>query len=34
MTAKDMDMTEEIAKKTVDAIFYTSNPSLTIEFQG
>jgi len=33
MTAKDMDMTEKIAKKTVDAIFYTSAPSLTIEFQ-
>jgi len=33
MSAKDMDMTEEIARKTVDAIFYTSNPDLTIEFQ-
>ena len=31
--AAKMDMTEKIAKKTVDAIFYTSNPSLTIEFQ-
>jgi His-Xaa-Ser system radical SAM maturase HxsB len=28
-----MDMTEEIAKKVVDTIFYTSNPNLTIEFQ-
>jgi His-Xaa-Ser system radical SAM maturase HxsB len=27
-------MTEEIAKKVVDTIFYTSSPSLTIEFQG
>ncbi len=34
MTAKDMDMTEDTAKKVVDTIFYTSNPSLTIEFQG
>lgn len=34
MTAKEMDMTEATAKKVVDAIFYTSNPSLTIEFQG
>jgi len=34
MTAKEMDMTEETAKKVVDTIFYTSNPNLTIEFQG
>ncbi|OIO76819.1 His-Xaa-Ser system radical SAM maturase HxsB [Candidatus Gracilibacteria bacterium CG1_02_38_174] len=34
MTAKDMDMTEETAKKVVDTIFYTSSPDLTIEFQG
>ncbi len=34
MTAKNMDMTEETAKKVVDTIFYTSSPSLTIEFQG
>lgn len=34
MTAKEMDMTKETAKKVVDTIFYTSNPSLTIEFQG
>ncbi len=34
MTANELDMTEEIAKKVVDAIFYTSNPDLTIEFQG
>jgi len=33
MTAKDMDMTEETAKKVVDAIFYTSSKNLTIEFQ-
>ncbi len=33
MTAKEMDMTEETAKKVVDTIFYTSNPNLTIEFQ-
>jgi hypothetical protein len=33
MSAKDMDMTEETAKKVVDTIFYTSSPSLTIEFQ-
>ena len=34
MSAKEMDMTEETAKKVVDTIFYTSNPDLTIEFQG
>lgn len=34
MSAKNMDMTEETAKKVVDTIFYTSNPNLTIEFQG
>jgi hypothetical protein len=34
MTAKNMDMTKATAKKVVDTIFYTSNPSLTIEFQG
>lgn len=33
MTAKDMDMTREIAEKVVDTIFYTSSPGLTIEFQ-
>ncbi len=33
MSAKEMDMTEKTAKKVVDTIFYTSNPSLTIEFQ-
>lgn len=33
MTAKNMDMTEETAKKVVDTIFYTSSNSLTIEFQ-
>ena len=34
MTAKNMDMTEEIAKQTVDTIFFTNSPSFTIEFQG
>jgi sulfatase maturation enzyme AslB (radical SAM superfamily) len=34
MTAKEMDMTEKTAKKVVDTIFYTSNPNITIEFQG
>lgn len=33
MTAKDMDMTQETATRVVDTIFYTSSPSLTIEFQ-
>jgi len=33
MTAKEMDMTEETAKKVVDTIFYTSNNNITIEFQ-
>jgi len=33
MTANEMDMDKETAKKVVDTIFYTSNPSLTIEFQ-
>lgn len=33
MTAKNMDMTEDTAKKVVDTIFYTSNPDITIEFQ-
>lgn len=33
MTAKEMDMTLETAKKVVDTIFYTSSPNLTIEFQ-
>lgn len=33
MTAKDMDMTIDTAKKVLDTIFYTSSPSLTIEFQ-
>ena len=34
MTAKEMDMTVDTAKKVVDTIFFTSNPNLTIEFQG
>lgn len=33
MTAKDLDMTMETAKKVLDTIFYTSSPNLTIEFQ-
>lgn len=31
--AKNMDMTEETARKVVDTIFYTSSPNITIEFQ-
>ena len=34
MSAKEFDMTEETARKVVDTIFYSNNPSLTIEFQG
>lgn len=34
MSAKEMDMTLDTAKKVVDTIFFTSNPGLTIEFQG
>lgn len=33
MTAKNLDMTQETARKVVDTIFYTSSPYLTIEFQ-
>lgn len=33
MTAKEMDMTEDTARKVVDTIFFTSAPTLTIEFQ-
>jgi uncharacterized protein len=33
MTAKNLDMTIETARKVVDTIFYTSTPGLTIEFQ-
>lgn len=33
MLSKDMDMTEETARKVVDTIFFTSNTNLTIEFQ-
>lgn len=33
MTAREMDMTIETAKKVVDTIFYTSSIHLTIEFQ-
>jgi sulfatase maturation enzyme AslB (radical SAM superfamily) len=34
MSAKNMDMTLETAKKVVDTIFFTNSPGLTIEFQG
>ncbi len=34
MSATDKDMTMETAKKVVDAIFYTTHPTVTIEFQG
>lgn len=34
MTAKNLDMTIDTARKVVDTIFYTSNPNVTIEFQG
>lgn len=34
MTAKDLDMSLDTAKKVVDTIFYSSAPWLTIEFQG
>lgn len=33
VTAKNMDMTVETAKKVVDTIFYTSNNDIIIEFQ-
>jgi uncharacterized protein len=33
MKAKDLDMTIETAKKIVDTIFYSTSPSVTIEFQ-
>ncbi len=34
MTATHTDMSPEIADKTVETIFQTTNPSVTIEFQG
>jgi His-Xaa-Ser system radical SAM maturase HxsB len=34
MDATHTDMTPEIADRTVDQIFATTNPSITIEFQG
>ncbi|MFK7779951.1 MAG: His-Xaa-Ser system radical SAM maturase HxsB [Candidatus Gracilibacteria bacterium] len=34
MNAKDFDMTEEVAKKVIDTMFYTTSPEITIEFQG
>jgi len=34
MSAKDMDMSIETAKKVVDTIFFTNSQWLTIEFQG
>lgn len=33
MSAKDMDMTEDIARKVVDTIFFTNSQSFSIEFQ-
>jgi len=33
MTAKELDMTEEIAKKTIDTMFFSTSPEITIEFQ-
>lgn len=33
LTAKNVDMSIEVARKTVDTIFYTTSPVLTIEFQ-
>ncbi len=33
MSAKNLDMTQDVARKVVDTIFYTSAPALTIEFQ-
>lgn len=33
MTAIQFDMTEDLAKKVVDTIFYTNSPHITIEFQ-
>jgi His-Xaa-Ser system radical SAM maturase HxsB len=34
MSATHTDMTKELAEKTVDKIFQTTNPNVTIEFQG
>ncbi len=34
MTAKELDMTEDTARKVVDTIFYSSARGVTIEFQG
>src|SRR5690606_5679435 len=34
MGATDSDMTKETAEKTVDLALATTNPSVTIEFQG
>ncbi len=33
MSAKEFDMTEDTARKAVDAIFYTNSPHVTVEFQ-
>ena len=33
MSAKNMDMTMDVAKKVLDTVFFTSSPNLTIEFQ-
>jgi His-Xaa-Ser system radical SAM maturase HxsB len=34
MTATNTDLTRELAEKTVDKILQTTNPNVTIEFQG
>lgn len=34
MTAEGKDMDMETAKKVIDAIFFTTHPTVTIEFQG
>jgi len=34
MSAVDKDMSKETARKVLDAIFYTTHPNVTIEFQG
>ena len=33
MSAKEMDMTVDIAKKTIDTMFFSTSPEITIEFQ-
>ncbi len=33
MTAKQFDMTTDLAQKTIDTMFYSTSPEITIEFQ-